>query len=156
MANRTMNAIFQQRRDTAANWESKNPIILDGEQITVLTNAGAVRHKTGDGIKTYKQLPFDDEPLYNALADKSDKSSYINATLSVNAWNNGQQTISVNGLGANQNGYAGLAQNISEDEFEAAIVASIFVSGQAEGTLTFSCYGAIPQIDIPIIITFFD
>ena len=27
---------IQQRRDTVANWTAKNPILLDGEQITVI------------------------------------------------------------------------------------------------------------------------
>ena len=27
---------FQQRRDTVENWETKNPVLRDGEQITVI------------------------------------------------------------------------------------------------------------------------
>lgn len=71
MAKRTLNIdAIQLRRDTAANWETKNPVLSDGERILVVTNAGATRTKTGDGTKTYTQLPFDDEPLYNALSGK--------------------------------------------------------------------------------------
>ena len=52
MAQRRIDALFLYRRDTAANWEKKNPILLDGERIAVYTNAGAVRYKIGDGVKT--------------------------------------------------------------------------------------------------------
>ena len=41
---------IQQRRDTVANWTAKNPILLDGEQITVIFGDGKIRHKTGVGI----------------------------------------------------------------------------------------------------------
>jgi len=75
MTDRTINATFIPRRDTAANWESENPVLREGEYISVTTNAGAIRHKVGDGVKTYNQLPFIDEPLYNAMSDKADKVS---------------------------------------------------------------------------------
>ena len=52
---------IKQRRDTSANWESKNPVLLNGEVIIVDTANGETRTKTGDGTKTYTQLPFDDE-----------------------------------------------------------------------------------------------
>lgn len=152
MAEHRINASFQQRRDTAANWESKNPVLLDGEMITVITNAGAVRHKTGDGTKTYTQLPFDDEPLYNALAGKCDASNAVEVTLLASAWSSGQQTISVNGLKANQNGIASLPQNFSVAVYEAVVAAQLFVSAQEDGALTFSCNGDVPQIDIPILV----
>lgn len=70
MADRQISASLRPRRDTSANWESKNPVLAEGEFITVFTSSGAVRHKTGDGVKTYNQLPFEDEPLYSALAGR--------------------------------------------------------------------------------------
>ena len=57
------NARIQTRRDTASNWETKNPVLLAGELIIVTTNAGDTRFKIGDGVKTYTQLPFQDETL---------------------------------------------------------------------------------------------
>ena len=82
MAQRNISAKFIIRHDTASNWETKNPVIADGEMITVTTSAGAIRHKTGDGIKTYTQLPFEDEPLYNALAARTTglDRTYISAS----------------------------------------------------------------------------
>ena len=152
MAEHRINASFQQRRDTASNWESKNPVLLDGEMITVITNAGAVRHKTGDGAKTYTQLPFDDEPLYNALTGKCDASNSVEVTLLASGWNNRQQAVSVEGLKANQNGIASLPQNYSVAVYEAAVAAQLFVSAQRDGTLTFSYNGDMPKIDIPILV----
>ena len=67
------NIRIQNKRDTAANWETNNPILLNGELIIVYTNAGDIRFKIGDGTKTYTQLPFQDETLYNVLSGKSDK-----------------------------------------------------------------------------------
>lgn len=63
---------IRNKRDTASNWETNNPVLLDGELIVVDTNAGGIRFKIGDGTKTYTQLPFQDEVVYNALSGKAD------------------------------------------------------------------------------------
>lgn len=57
------------KRDTSKNWESNNPIILNGEIILVDTDNGELRAKIGDGIKTYSQLRFNDEVLRNLIED---------------------------------------------------------------------------------------
>lgn len=62
---------IQNKRDTASNWEKNNPVLLAGELIIVDTNAGNVRFKIGDGTKTYTQLPFQDEAVYNSLSGKA-------------------------------------------------------------------------------------
>lgn len=61
MANKIFSARVKNKRDTEANWESKNPVLLDGEIIVVTTTSGDTRFKVGDGKKTYKQLPFQDQ-----------------------------------------------------------------------------------------------
>ena len=66
------NVRIQNKRDTSANWEINNPVLLAGELIVVDTNAGSTRFKVGDGTKTYTQLPFQDEALYNVLSGKQD------------------------------------------------------------------------------------
>lgn len=68
------NARIKSKRDTASNWETNNPVLLNGELIIVDTNAGDVRFKIGDGVKTYTQLPFQDESLYNVLSTKADSA----------------------------------------------------------------------------------
>lgn len=51
MATTTLNARIKFKKDTASNWTNKNPVLLDGERILVVTSAGEIRTKTGDGTK---------------------------------------------------------------------------------------------------------
>lgn len=74
MALYEINGRMKQKRDTAANWEAKNPVILNGEIVLVDTSAGELRAKIGDGVKKYLQLPFSDEVLRNLITDKANKS----------------------------------------------------------------------------------
>ena len=61
MANKIFHTRVKNKRDTEANWKSKNPVLLDGEIIIVTTTSGDTRFKVGDGNKTYNQLPFQDQ-----------------------------------------------------------------------------------------------
>ncbi len=63
MAQKNINARIKNKRDTSANWDKNNPVLLNGEIIIVDMPTGEVRYKTGDGVKAYKQLPFDDEAI---------------------------------------------------------------------------------------------
>ena len=69
VANKTFNTRIKNKRDTSANWTSKDPVLLDGELIIVDTASGEVRFKIGDGTKKYSQLPFQDEILRNSKVD---------------------------------------------------------------------------------------
>lgn len=71
MALYEINGRIKQKRDTAANWEAKNPVLLNGEIVFVDTNAGELRAKIGDGVKKYSQLPFSDEVLRNLITEKT-------------------------------------------------------------------------------------
>ena len=82
MTNKTLKTRIQVKRDTASNWETNNPVLLNGEEIIVDTSAGEVRMKIGDGKKTYTQLPFTDENLRSLISGKVDKVS--GKTLSTN------------------------------------------------------------------------
>lgn len=73
MALYEINGRMKQKRDTAANWEAKNPVILNGEIVLVDTSAGELRAKIGDGVKKYSQLPFSDEVLRNLITEKASK-----------------------------------------------------------------------------------
>ena len=75
MATTTLNARIKFKKDTASNWTNKNPVLLDGERILVVTSAGAIRTKTGDGTKKFTALPYDDEALIDtALSSTSTRS----------------------------------------------------------------------------------
>ena len=69
MASKELKTRIKWRRDTSANWTNSNPVLLDGEVIIVTTDAGETRFKIGDGIKTYTQLPFQDEAIRNLIND---------------------------------------------------------------------------------------
>lgn len=69
MASKELKTRIKWRRDTSANWTNNNPVLLDGEVIIVNTDAGETRFKIGDGIKTYTQLPFQDEAIRNLIND---------------------------------------------------------------------------------------
>lgn len=69
MANKTFNTRIKNKRDTSANWTSKDPVLLDGELIIIDTASGETRFKIGDGTKKYSQLPFQDEILRNSKVD---------------------------------------------------------------------------------------
>lgn len=143
MSNKVVNvAAIQQRHDTVANWESQNPILKDGEQVTVFLDGGTTRHKTGCGGKTYRELPF----------DGCDASDITSATLLASAWNEKQQKIPVAGLEASQNGILFLSGDVSDEQYEAAAAAKLYVSAQDAGSVIVSYRGVMPQTDIPVAI----
>ena len=75
MAIKQLDARIKHKRDTASNWERNNPVLLNGEIIIVDTSNNGVKFKTGDGIKTYNQLPFDDEAIEAKVNEKLTKPS---------------------------------------------------------------------------------
>lgn len=72
-----INTRIRQKRDTAANWTSSNPVLLNGELIVVETSTGAIRLKVGDGVKTFNQLPFLDETLRALITDVDNNNSAV-------------------------------------------------------------------------------
>lgn len=152
MAVKELLARVQHKRDTSANWEAQDPVLLDGEIIIVDTTDGKSRTKTGDGQKNYSQLPFDDEALYKAISTSSGNSVPYNRVLTVSGWVNNRQVVTIDELTAEQNGIAGLSQDISTTELEATEAAAIYACGQEDGKLIFALGGDKPTCDIPIVI----
>lgn len=56
MAKKIIQAQMQQRRDTAAQWAAKNPVLLDGELGVVTDNPNS--YKMGDGVTAWNDLPL--------------------------------------------------------------------------------------------------
>lgn len=83
---KTVDTRIQTKRDSSTNWETNNPILLDGEEILVNTTDGEVRRKIGDGTTSYNNLPFTDESIKTLIDTKSNSildqaKSYTDSTV---------------------------------------------------------------------------
>lgn len=65
------NTRIKLKRDTEANWTSKNPVLLDGEMVIVKTTDEKTRKKIGDGTKKFSELPYDETTVDDALSGTS-------------------------------------------------------------------------------------
>lgn len=65
------NTRIKLKRDTEANWTSKNPVLLDGEMVIVKTTDGKTRKKIGDGTKKFSELPYDEITVDGILSNTS-------------------------------------------------------------------------------------
>ena len=75
MATKQYNSRIQWKKDTASNWTSNNPVLLNGEIAIVVTNANETRFKIGDGTSSFTALPYQDEAvraLITAVQDEVD------------------------------------------------------------------------------------
>lgn len=91
------------------------------------------------------------------LGNKADNSISVVVTLAASGWEGESspysQTITVENLGASQNGSIGLAQNATPTQINMAMCAFLRVSNQAKSQLTIIADGVKPTIDIPVCIT---
>lgn len=91
-----------------------------------------------------------------ALGEKANSSISVSTTLLANAWvgvdSPFTQNISVEGLGATQNGTISVAHSATAEQREMAREAMLSVIGQAAGQLTIAADGEMPDIDIPVYI----
>ena len=78
------------------------------------------------------------------------KSSFIDLLLLADGWVDGAQTLTVEGLGANQNGSISVARTATTEQREAARNAVLCPTGQTDGALTITADGDVPGIDIPV------
>lgn len=113
---KTIQATVKNRTDTAANWTQKNPVLAEGEIIVVQTSAGETRLKIGDGVKTFTQLPYTDEQIYN------------NVVTSVNG-QTGDITIKTAYQYAQDGGYTG-----TEEEFAAKLASGALIVTLTDST----------------------
>lgn len=89
-----------QRNDTLENWNSVNPVLALGE-LAIITNTGG--YKIGDGINTFKDLPYPQNPTQ--IADELGNSSSI--------------AISQRLVTEKFNELTNMHQVLTEDEYEA-------------------------------------
>lgn len=95
------------------------------------------------------------EKIDTALGEKANLSVAINAVLLMSAWSDDSpyvQTISVEGLNADQNGIITIGQNITTEQLEDVVAAEMRISDQVDGAFTITAYGDKPTRDIPVTI----
>lgn len=93
------------------------------------------------------------EKIDDALGDKAESSQSIDTVLSASAWSENSpytQTLTIDGL--TENGVIGVAQDITDEQMEAACYAELRVVEQGENTLTIKANGDKPNVDIPVTI----
>ena len=155
MATKTFKGSIKLRKDTEENWNSKNPLLLNGEKAVVVLPTGEIKHKTGNGVHYYSQLPFDEDFIYDSI--NGIKARNVPILLDTRWWDAGTQTCvaTVSGLKADSNGIATLSQTASDQEYDAAALSGLHVTAQGDNTLTFKCRYGIPKISIPITVVIF-
>lgn len=95
------------------------------------------------------------EKIDAALGEKANLSVAINYVLLMSAWSEVApyvQTISIDDLGADQNGILTIGQNITTEQLEDVVAADMRITDQADGTLIVTAYGDKPIRDIPVTI----
>lgn len=77
------------------------------------------------------------------------------ATLLAANWSSDEaptQTVSVYGMGDNAIVLVSVASGATQMQYEQACLARIVCTGQSVGSMTFTCYGAVPTLAIPVIV----
>lgn len=77
------------------------------------------------------------------------------ATLTASGWADGSQTISLDEVTANRNGYVCIAQDATDAQFDAAKNADLSVKSQGDGALVIKATGETPSLDIPVCVILF-
>ena len=58
MATKTLNTRIALKTDTTANWAASSLVLLKGEAAFEILESGNYKIKIGDGVKTFKELPY--------------------------------------------------------------------------------------------------
>ena len=94
MANKLVSAILKQRRNTASNWNSSNPILASG-QMGLETDT--FRFKVGDGSTAWNSLPYYVDDFYEGFNSVTTLSSLPITKRSIVATVAGSTTLSLSG-----------------------------------------------------------
>lgn len=122
MATKTLNTRIALKTDTTANWGSSSLVLLKGEAALEILESGNFKIKIGDGVKTFKELPYatmTPEEINALITDGSIQSVSLasgtnNGTLKLTVNGKVTDNIEVKGLGSaaytNTDAYATAAQ----------------------------------------------
>lgn len=107
MATQTLNTRIVLKCDTTTNWASSTLVLLKGEQAIEITESGACKVKIGDGVKTFKDLPYATMTpaeisalVSGAVKTVSLSSGTNNGTLKLTVNGTATDNIAVKGLGS--------------------------------------------------------
>ena len=94
--------------------------------------------------------------IEDALNTKADNSNSVSGILLASEWNGINspftQELAVEGLGATQNGAISVSQDATIIQKDAARNALLSITRQADGVLTISADGEMPEVDIPVVV----
>ena len=100
MATNELDVRISLKRDSASNWSTKNPKLLDGELVVVNDTAGP-RLKVGDGNSNYTAIPFLDAAATSHIENKSNPHGVTKAQLDLgNVDNTADSAKTVKAAGA--------------------------------------------------------
>lgn len=134
-------------------------IQIDGEVYSVVDAIG--------NTITGKGRVWDTGAIVSVVIDVTNKKAYvqnsaksipvnIDATLLAASWTGDNapytQAITVAGVLADSAGFVGVAESATDEQFQAAVSATLRKASQSEGSLTIKAYGKKPTVDIPITI----
>lgn len=137
MADKEFLTRIKMKRDTSSNWTNNNPVILNGEMILIDTDSGELRLKIGDGVKTYTQLPFNDEALRNLIQSSYNKDESFTITLVSTGWSGNAQSIINNKFNASGSTYIVSPITSNSELYAQSGVYADDIS--IEGKITFHC-----------------
>lgn len=118
MATKTLTTRIALKTDTTANWSASTLVLLKGEQAIEIPESGEYKIKIGDGVNTFKDLPYvamtptEIKNLINsgAVQTVSLSSGTNNGTVKLTVDGVATDNIAVKGLGSaaytNSNAYA--------------------------------------------------
>lgn len=95
MATKTLNTRIALKTDTTANWTASTIVLLKGEQAIEITESGEYKIKIGDGVKTFKDLPY--ATLTQNEITKLITSGAIQSVSLATGTNNGTVKLTVDG-----------------------------------------------------------
>lgn len=87
------------------------------------------------------------------ISGKADKSSVLSLTLAAASWSNETppvQTLTANGVTADNNILIGVGSSVTSAQYDAACAAKLVCTAQGANSVTITCYGEKPSESIPI------
>lgn len=127
--NKTINSRIQNKKDSSADWEINNPILLNGE-IAIVETTNGIKMKIGDGLTNYIDLPFFLDNILTEIENKIKSATTIPSGM-IMIWSGSQSEIPYGWVLCNgQNGTpdltdkfvigAGTSYNVNDEGGEAS------------------------------------